>query len=200
MIGHWSEIKKVRTNNCIDSIILKESNREEEFLEKIFEWTQYKELELLYRGTRDGDTAKQFHNKCDNIGPTIYLAKNEKGNIFGGYTSISWTSPSFDNVFKSDSFSFLFTLTNIYGTEPIRFPYSDNKGNIRHNKDQGPTFGGNDADLSIYNNFLNKNSYVGFPVRYKDSLSKGKSIFTGDFNNNNNNLKLKELEVFKVLN
>ena len=49
-------------------------------------------MELLYRGTRDGSGANIFHNKCDNQGPTITLCKNDRGNIFGGYSSISWAS------------------------------------------------------------------------------------------------------------
>ena len=48
-------------------------------------------MELIYRGTKDGTKNTIFHNKCDNIGPTICLYKNNKGNIFGGYVSIPWT-------------------------------------------------------------------------------------------------------------
>ena len=48
-------------------------------------------MNLLYRGTRDGMTSFNFHNKCDNKGKTICLFLNDKGNIFGGYASISWT-------------------------------------------------------------------------------------------------------------
>ena len=48
--------------------------------------------EKLYRATRDGSDSNIFHNKCDNQGPTICLCKNDKGSIFGGYISSSWTS------------------------------------------------------------------------------------------------------------
>ena len=75
-------------------------------------------MELLYRGTRDGSTADIFHKKCDNQGPTIVLYKNEKGNIFGGYSFISWTNLG-NCKFAPDSL--LFALTNIYGIEPIKF-------------------------------------------------------------------------------
>ena len=47
-------------------------------------------MELIYRGTKDGMTSKDFHNKCDNKGKTICLFLNEKDNIFGGYSSIPW--------------------------------------------------------------------------------------------------------------
>ena len=72
LIGEWSEIKKIKTLN-IDSNILLESKRENEFLQKIYEWTGYNKIELIFRGSRDGMTNEVFHNKCDNQGPTITL-------------------------------------------------------------------------------------------------------------------------------
>jgi len=71
----WSEIKKFKTG-VINSLILNKSERVKEFLEKMYEWTGYKKMELLYRGTRDGSESKTFHNKCDNQGPTICLCEN----------------------------------------------------------------------------------------------------------------------------
>jgi len=50
---------------------------------KLLEWTGYKKIELIYRGSRDGTLSKNFHEKCDNKELTIILIKNEKGNIFG---------------------------------------------------------------------------------------------------------------------
>ena len=35
-------------------------------------------MKLLYRGTRDGMTSKNFHDKCDNKGKTICLCLNNK--------------------------------------------------------------------------------------------------------------------------
>ena len=85
LVGPWSEIYTVKTSNkYCDSIILDEYKRKDEFLDKIFEWTGLNEMQLIYRGSRDGTTSLCFHNKCDNKGPTICLYKNEKGNIFGG--------------------------------------------------------------------------------------------------------------------
>ena len=57
----------------INSIILGESKREDEFLKLLFEWTGSKNMELLYRGTRDGMSSKNFHDKCDNQGKTIII-------------------------------------------------------------------------------------------------------------------------------
>jgi len=185
----YSEIKKVKTNEFdIDSLILKESNRVDEFIKKIYEWSGYNNMKLLYRGTRDGMEGNYFHNKCNNQGPTISLFKNDKGYIFGGYASIDWTS---SNSYKSAPDSFIFTLTNIHGTEPTKFPNSNTNCSICDNYTYGPTFGGG---YDIHTN--KEGSYANFPSSYKDILGKGKSIFTGD--NNNQYFNLKEIEVFKI--
>ena len=48
---------------------------------------------LLYRASRDGWTASNFHSYCDNKGPTVTVVKS--GNyIFGGYTDTSWDGKS----------------------------------------------------------------------------------------------------------
>ena len=192
LISNWTEIKKVKTKD-IDSIILNESQRENEFLQKIYEWSGYKRMELIYRATRDGATGKDFHNKCNNQGPTICLFKNDKGNIFGGYASISWENGNDD--YHSAPDSFLFTLTNIHGTQPTKFPNTDSNSSLYFDSDYGPTFGAGN-DIYTCPNFINDNSDSGFPHSYQDNLSKGYSIFSG--NSNSSSYKLKELEVFKL--
>jgi len=185
----WSEIKKVKTNE-FDSLILKESNRSDEFIRKIYEWSGYNNMKLLYRGTRDGLGANYFHNKCNNQGPTISLFKNDKGNIFGGYASIDWNS---SNSWKSASDSFIFSLTNIHGIEPTKFPNSNSRYSICDCPNYGPRFG---SDIYPLNN--GNSSGSDFPCYYQDILGKGRSIFTGDLNNDNKVLNLKEIEVFKI--
>jgi len=187
--SNYSEIMKVKTNEYI-SLILGESKRFDEFIRKIYEWSGCNNMKLLYRGTRDGMEGKYFHNKCNNQGPTISLFKNDKGNIFGGYASTDWTS---SDGYKSAPNSFIFTLTNIHGTEPTKFPNSDTSYSIFDYSSFGPAFGYN---CDIYMDFYNTHS--SFPSSYKDILGKGKSIFTGDLNNNNQSFKLKEIEVFKI--
>ena len=124
------------------------------------------------------------------------LCQNEKDNIFGGYASISWTS---DNNYHTANGSFLFTLTNIYNTAPTKFPNTKNYDYaVYHGSDRGPAFGGN-HDLGIFDNYLNnKNSYASLGYSYLDIIGKGNSVFSGVVNSNN--FKLKELEVFKLLN
>ena len=106
--GPCSLKSKIKTSdydlNC-ESSILDESNKKNEFLRQIFEWTGCKKMELIYRGTRDGSKSSNFHEKCDNQGPTICLYKNEKNHIFGGYASISWTNSGEKKQQRKDFYS-----------------------------------------------------------------------------------------------
>ncbi|GES84979.1 hypothetical protein GLOIN_2v1782543 [Rhizophagus clarus] len=46
---------------------------------------------LLYRSSRDGKTAKEFHTKCDNKGATIVIAKViNSEQIVGGHNPLFW--------------------------------------------------------------------------------------------------------------
>ena len=46
---------------------------------------------LLFRASRDGFAAADFHSRCDNKGPTVTIVKSGN-NIFGGFTEVSWKS------------------------------------------------------------------------------------------------------------
>jgi len=194
--GNWSEIKKVKTNK-FDSNILKESKREDEFISKILEWSGYKKMELIYRGSRDGTTSNIFHNKCDNKGPTIILFKNNKGNIYGGYCPISWI---YNGEWQSVPEAFIFTLTNIYNIEPTKFNRTNDQYGIYFGSGYGAWFGmsSNIGFTSDYSKENNCYSNFGVESGYQDSLGKGKSIFTGDLNNNNIYYKINEIEAFKL--
>ena len=187
--SNYSDIIKFKTNK-FDSILLNETNKCNECLNKIYEWTGGKNMELLYRGSRDGMSADVFHNKCNNKGPTISLFKNEKGYIFGGYASVDWKGPS-EYAYRSAPDSFIFTLTNMYNIPPTKFPNSNTNDSIYDNSSYGPTFGSSDICIGFSSN------YAKFNYCYTDVLGKGYSIFKGD--NDNYNFNLKEIEVFKLI-
>ena len=191
----WTEIYKIKTD-ILNSNILNKNEKKKEYINKILEWTGLKRMNLLYRGTRDGMNANAFHNKCDNKGKTICLFLNDNGNIFGGYSSIPWAS---NGVEKTANDCFLFTLTNIHNTQPTKFPYVNKSRSVYLESNLGPIFGGGN-DLQINKDFTKNNTHSSnFPYSYQDTLNKGKSIFTGDFNNNNKYVNLKEIEVFEIL-
>ena len=188
-----SNTKKIKTKD-IDSIILKETHNEKKYLNKIFEFTKIKTMELIYRGTRDGMNSYSFHNKCDNKGPTICLYKNDKDHIFGAYASISWTNKG---EWKSAPQSFLFTLTNMHDVEPTKMPHSlkDSIYSVYHNVEFGPSFGSG-RDISISSDFAMNESYANFPYTYIDETKRGPSIFSSELKSNK--FKLKEIEVYQV--
>jgi hypothetical protein len=186
IISNWTQIYKIKTK-IFNSVILNNNERKKEYINKILEWSGNKSMELIYRGTRDGMTSNDFHNKCDNKGKTICLFLNDKDNIFGGYSSIPWESSGGEKTAKD---CFLFTLSNIYNIEPTKFPYVKGRS-VNHHSKHGPIFG-DGTDLYLYNNFTDDNSNCsGFPYSYQDTLGKGKSIFIGDINTGY--FKLKEV-------
>jgi len=188
----WCPIQKITTLH-LESEILIESMRGKEFVDKILEWSGYKNLELIYRGTRDGTTSQKFHEKCDNQGPTICLYKNEKGYIFGGYASVSWSTKT--NGYYKARDCFLFTLTNIHNIKPTKFNSKNSSDIVYHSSTHGPHFGG---DIKIFEDYNKSEAKSQFPDDYEDCLGKGKSIFTGDLNNDKSYFKIKEIEVFKL--
>ena len=53
---------------------------------------------MIFRATKDGFKAENFHGSCDGKGKTVALIKTEAKDgghirISGWYTDINWTSP-----------------------------------------------------------------------------------------------------------
>ncbi len=70
---------------------------------------ELKSLKLIYRASRDGFKALDFHTKCDNHTNTLTLIKTTKSFIFGGYTTVLWDDC---DCSKDDSKAFILSLTN----------------------------------------------------------------------------------------
>ena len=195
--GGWSDVVKVKTKKeTIDSEVLFCEENGDVFEGKVFEWCGTSDFELLYRGTRDGFGADDFHRTCDNKGKTLVLVKNSSGHVFGGFASIPWTSPS-SWEYKQAPGSFIFTLTNMHGIQPTKFPLkNENDGNaVQHQASWGPIFGGGN-DFYINPNCNTSNSASGFPTTYNDTTGKGSSIFTSS--TSTIHFKVQEIEVFMV--
>ena len=198
IISNWSDIQKIKTTNLnmnVDSNILNESGQKDFFVKTLYNWCGYNKIELIYRGTKDGMNSTAFHYRCDGKGPTICLYKNDKGNIFGGFSSISWASKG---GYVTDKNTFIFTLTNIYKTEPAKFNSKKADNKVYHSSERGPTFG-TSQDIWIPPDFINNKCEANnFPKSYEDVLGKGNTIFTGNLNASDGYFKIKEIEVFKL--
>lgn len=100
-------------------------------------------LEKVYRGTADGFLAENFHSVCDGKGPTLTVVESQKGNRFGGFTNVPWSS---ETKWNEDLESFVFSLTH----QTKHALKADQKEFcIGHNKDYLPFFG-YACEFSIY--------------------------------------------------
>ncbi|POG80912.1 hypothetical protein GLOIN_2v1471154 [Rhizophagus irregularis DAOM 181602=DAOM 197198] len=80
------------------------------------------EFKLLYRASRDGNTAAAFHDKCDNKGATIVIVKIKNSEqIVGGYNPLSWDSSGID---KSTKDSFIFSIADKNNLQSANVSYS----------------------------------------------------------------------------
>jgi hypothetical protein len=154
-------------------------------------------FKLVYRATRDGDTSKIFHEKCDKIGPNITLVKTGNGRRFGGFTQNNWEHLKEDQIEKDpdigsskediNAFCFSIDLNKIYNICEF------NKGAIFCCNNYGPTFSRN--IFAINDNMLSKGGYC---------LKKMRSYFEGqdedyEISGGKRVFKVDELEVLEIV-
>jgi len=65
----------------------------------------------IYQASLHGFAAAQFHSKVDGKLGSLSIIKSTNGNIFGGFTKLSWGS-SQGGAYYNDPSSFIFSLTN----------------------------------------------------------------------------------------
>ncbi len=141
-----------------------------------------KKYRLLFRATRDGDSANKFHSICDNYKNLIILIETQKGLRFGGFTSSKFRGSSH---LKIDNNAFLFSLDlkkvyNIISGQYAIYCYQNS----------GPCF--SQGSLYIPNNFFYKYGKTG--------TAGGPYQFEKDYELNGGEEKflVKELEIFQV--
>ena len=57
----------------------------------------------------NGSSSDDFHNYCDNKGPTLTLVKTTQNKIFGGFSPLNWDNYAGDKYDK-DNQTFIFSL------------------------------------------------------------------------------------------
>ena len=73
LIGTWSRIYQIKTSDIkLDSNIFEQNNEKIRFCKKLHEWIEFKKLELLYSGTRDGGMALIFMKNVIIKGQQFY--------------------------------------------------------------------------------------------------------------------------------
>ena len=151
-----------------------------------------------YKATKDGDY--KFHEKTDKWEGYLLLIKDDKNNIFGGYTSKNFRGNILAEVNygaeKVDKTAFLFNLdkNEIY---PI---IDDNyKCHIYGDAEDGPIFGSElHSDLWISSQFLSQKSISEFPKNFNLNGEKNTKKNILRLTNGQKYFMIKELEVFRV--
>jgi hypothetical protein len=153
---------KKRIDNEIEEIERKEKEKEKKYQYQGSDLVDYHFLNLIstilkddnskwkmiYKGTRDGFGAKDFHRKCDNHPNTITII-SANNHTFGGFTSIPWHSrdtSSYDPnafLFSLDTKSGKFTKYNQDGE------YHSEMISISGHSLCGPAFGGG-TDVKLF--------------------------------------------------
>lgn len=105
-------------------------------------------FKLLFRMTRDGTTALNFHLNCDNKGKTLILIETNDDLRIGAYTSLQW---NMDGIKKYGENIWLFTFQKDLYRIPLMTP--NKTGSIICDMNNGPSF---DEFFVIKNNDLTK--------------------------------------------
>jgi hypothetical protein len=150
----------------------------------LFEEFRAKRFNLLWRGSRDGLTAQEFHLRCDGRANTLTLIADTDGNVFGGFTPVKWESsaPGEKNGHdKGDNSgrSFLFTLRNPHGVPPRKFALKAEWKQEAINCDSAycAVFG-DGWDIYVCNNCnANRYSYTYFGTNWSNSTYANDTAF-----------------------
>lgn len=156
------------------------------------------QFELLFRGSRDGFDAKTFHSMCDGKGSTVSVIQTDTNNVFGGYTTIPWSSNgagSSYGVWVTDENAFLFLLRSSTGLKSEIFEIESifsGQYAVNHNPDTLCAFGGG-RTVKIVNNCN---------ISTKSTLSNGTyKIPNGaaSLNGDQAKYRVQEIEVFQAV-
>ena len=92
-------------------------------IQKLYHITNYTNLKakLIYKATRDGDSIKNFSDKCGNIKNNLIIIKTNENLIFGGFTRETWGNQHID---KKDDLAFCFSVKTNKIYEAVKGSYS----------------------------------------------------------------------------
>ena len=137
-------------------------------------------LKLLFKMTRDGDSTKSFHNKCDHKGSTVTIIETVDNYLFGGFTNGSWDS---DGHWANHGKDFVFSINR-------KKKYS--KGDSSIGIECGPTYGPNFSSSGDSGIWFKANTL-------KEGIYKSDIYNTNGELYINSNFKVKEIEIYQVI-
>ena len=83
----------IRASNILGSLDSKYLVKLKSYLNPVLQSSSRSRFVRCWRAKTDGWAASTFHSNCDGKGPTVTVIK-VGSYIFGGYTDVSWSSPS----------------------------------------------------------------------------------------------------------
>jgi hypothetical protein len=165
----------------------------------LFEEFRMKRWALLWRGSRDGFTAQEFHRRCDGHANTLTLILDTDGNVFGGFTPVEWESDRYGKFKGDDSLrSFLFTLKNPHGVPPRKFALQNDMKEyaIICTYDYCALFG---KGIGVSNNCnTNRDSYTKIGTRSRNDRTYANDTDFEYFFTGATNFTVKNIEVFEI--
>jgi hypothetical protein len=189
-------------SNMLDSQILFDNPMIIINFAEIFHEFRLRHFTLLWRGSKDGFLAQDFHSHCDGHVNTITLIQDVDKNIFGGYTPVEWesrTRNSFcdeSNCWKADLSckSFLFALRTSRDHYPKKFPLISKQSTqaILCDRSHGPCFHG--LEIVDRCNNTSSNNISKYSSSYSNDDLNGGSLLLLD----NPDFIVMEIEVFEI--
>ena len=200
----FSSRLKDRTNVFelfVDSNIFKKEDINDNFfiftkLKEIYAYNRYIKLNLIYRASRDGDSAKDFHFKCDFIGPNLTVIKTKKEYIFGGFTIKTWK-----HLFKDINNEDPECGTELKDEQAFGFSVNKNKiyengkqdeGIIYCNSNYGPCF--KNFFFKIFDKCFENGGICG-TIKESNFIGIEKDF---EINGGEQNFDIEEIEVFQI--
>ena len=154
---------------------------------------QVKNLKILYKASKDGDSPNIFHNKCDDILNTVCIYKSSKNRRFGGFTAQKWNSALGEYVNDKNAFLFSLDKKKIYPINPRKFA-------IFCSPNCGPSFGGEMCEIEVFGNeFLKKKKSAKTIESEGNSYNYFKDENALSEDGKGEGLELVEIEVYEVI-
>ena len=189
--------------NCIfDSSIIKNDYKKQNIINSWIKEKMNKNIikyELIYKMSENGSRPDDFHEFCDNKGPTLTIIETKNNYIFGGFTPLNWSTNNKDSYDQSKR-TFIFSLNLMKKYEM----FNSKKRAIFCDIDHGPSFGNNSFNGYYYSSNCD--------INLNTSFLKGKICAIQDSNFlENEKLELigergkieafdtKEIEVFQII-
>ena len=146
------------------------------------------QFEPIFKMSVNGTNSEDFHNICDNKGPTLTLIKTTKNKVFGGFTPLNWNNDK-GNIYDELNQSFIFSLNSKKKYDKKE----KEKFAIQSQSKYGPIFG--NYDFCLKENMKTGEAYATeksfyLPINNLEILGENQS---------RDSFEAEELEIYKVI-